>query len=113
MASMDQYVAVAAFANQLRAERLPDDPPLSLEEQIGRWHHLPAFMERAAWVVWNAHRSMIIARGELYLVHTPENQHLAHSSRWRCCRGCDSKALGGTSSATLPPGHAARSGTSF
>jgi mycothiol synthase len=78
-ASEHQYVALNAFENRLRAERLPDDPPIPLDEQVHGWQNSPAFVDMSIWVIWNDDHSAIVAQGTLWLLRTQENQHMAEA----------------------------------
>src|SRR3989304_3725393 len=44
------YAALNAFLNETRAERLPDDPPVPLDEEIRRFQTIPAFIDLFAWI---------------------------------------------------------------
>ena len=76
-ASPAEYAAFSAFANQIRAERLPDDPPFSLEELIQRWRSIPPIVEVFQFVVRMAAKEAIIAAGDIQVSRTQDNQHLA------------------------------------
>lgn len=79
-ASDEVYAALTAFDNQLRAERLPDDPPKSLEEMIVEWQNIPPFVELAAWCVWSPDGAAIIASSDVGYLRTAENQHVVQFS---------------------------------
>lgn len=68
------YAALNTFENQMRAERWPDDPPESLEEQIKNLQSIPPFIEVHNWVVWSD--GEIIASCGCGLTREETNQHL-------------------------------------
>lgn len=76
-ASPEDYAAYNRHINRARAERLPDDPPVPLEETIQSLRHLPAFIDVPAWMGWNAGQTEIVASGTIILMDMPDNQHLA------------------------------------
>ena len=43
--TQEQYAALNTYNNRLRAERLPDDPPVPLEETIQNLQNVPAFVD--------------------------------------------------------------------
>jgi hypothetical protein len=63
---------VNAYENRIRAEVLPDDPPIPLEEAISGGRNIPAFVDLTAWNVWNADDSAVIASGGVSFLNTPE-----------------------------------------
>ena len=63
--------------NVMRREHLPDDPAIPLEETIQSLRNIPPFVDVRIWVAWNADGSEIIAEGELVMLRTEENKHLA------------------------------------
>lgn len=75
-ASEQEYAAMNIFANQLRAEQLPDDPPIPIDEMVQGWHNMPRFQSMPTWVVWQADSSQIVARGHVGWLDVPENRHL-------------------------------------
>ncbi len=76
-AAQNEYVALNAHGNRLRLERLPDDPPVPLEETILNFQSLPPFLDIKAWAAWKPDQSGIIAHGNLVLLRTGDNKHLA------------------------------------
>jgi len=75
-ASADDYAALNAFENRIRAERLPDDPPISLEEAVQGWQHIPDFVEVSQWVIWHPQGTGIIAGGDAAVLRLDTNQHM-------------------------------------
>jgi len=65
------------FSNRIRAERLPDDPPIPLEEQIQNFRNIPPFIYVQAWVVSLPKQSEIIAHGIIDFRLTEDNKHVA------------------------------------
>jgi mycothiol synthase len=76
-ATRSEYEAMNRHINAMRRERLPDDPPIPLEETIQSMQNIPPFVYERAWVAWNADRSEIIAESELVMLRMEENKHLA------------------------------------
>lgn len=72
-----EYRAANIFNNAMRAERLPDDPPIPLDEQISEYQNIPDFVDVNAWVVWNKADSTAIAVGVVVFLCTDTNQHVA------------------------------------
>lgn len=78
-ASDDEYRAVNIFSNALRAERLPDDPPISLAEQIQEFRNIPPFIQVSAWIAMPPGEARTIASGHIALRLTEDNQHVAEA----------------------------------
>ncbi len=76
-ASDEEYYALNKIINTVRYERQPDDPPLPLDETTNQMKNLPSFVDLKMWCVWNEDHSEMIAMGNVGLMHTDENQHLA------------------------------------
>jgi mycothiol synthase len=76
-ASAEEYRAANVFNNAMRAERLPDDPPIPLAEQIGEYQNIPDFVDVNAWVVWNTQDSTAVGVGVVVFMRTETNRHLA------------------------------------
>ena len=75
-ANEHEYAAAHLFANRLRAEQLPDDPPIPLDEMVLGWRNLPPFQHIPTWSVWRTDGSQIVARGNVAWLDVPENRHL-------------------------------------
>lgn len=75
-ASAEEYRAANELNNRMRAEYLPDDPPIPLEEQTRNWQNIPAFIDVYAWMVWNADNSQAIASGSVSVTRLETNQHI-------------------------------------
>jgi GNAT superfamily N-acetyltransferase len=74
-ASASEYAAFHEFVNRVRAESWPEDPPATLEKTINDWKFIPPYRDLRAWVAWD--KNKIIARSQIGVMRTPENQHLA------------------------------------
>jgi mycothiol synthase len=75
-ASQAEYAALNRYNNVLHHERLPDDPPVPLEELIKGVQNIPPFVEVKTWCAWDPPNVKIVAQGEVHLLHIPENQHI-------------------------------------
>ena len=75
-ASEREYKAVNEFANILRAENLPDDPPTPLAETIASLQNIPPFITAFAWNAWNSEKTEIIGSANVGFMDTDENKHL-------------------------------------
>lgn len=74
-ASPAEYEALNKHNNRLRRERLPDDPPIPLEEMIQSLKNLPPFLEVRQWAAWDG--AEIVAQGHVILLRMEENKHMA------------------------------------
>ncbi len=75
-ATADEYAAANVFNNRIRAEILPDDPPIPLDEMVEGWRNLPLFRCVRTWSVWRTDNSEIVARAGVAWADVPENRHL-------------------------------------
>ncbi len=63
-------------ANRMRAERLPDDPPVPVEETIQGRDSFPDYIRMEPWALWNADRTEMLAYA--YAQYSMEdNLHMA------------------------------------
>jgi mycothiol synthase len=76
-ASPPEFAAVNAFTNLLRRERLPDDPPIPLDETIQELQNIPPFVDVKIWCAWDEPHTEILAEGIIQLLRTDDNKHLA------------------------------------
>lgn len=76
-ASRTDYAALNRHNNRMRKERLPDDPPIPLEETIQNLHSMPPFVDLRLWAAWNAEGSEIVGLGDVVLLRLEENRRLA------------------------------------
>jgi mycothiol synthase len=74
-ATQAEYQALSQLVNRIRSERLPDDPPIPREELIQQMQNIPSFVDLKMWCAWQG--AEIIAQGNMALMRTEENQHLA------------------------------------
>jgi mycothiol synthase len=76
----NDYVALHAFANRMRAELLPDDPPTALERAIAAWRNIPELVKVDLFVARADDAKEIVARGQVMQGDTGENRHVAQYS---------------------------------
>jgi mycothiol synthase len=76
-ASAAEYRAANELGNRIRAEYLPDDPPIPLDEQTRDFQNIPAFIGVYAWAVWNDDNSKAIASGSVSVTRLERNKHVA------------------------------------
>ena len=76
-ASQEEYAALNRHANRIRKERLPDDPPIPLEETIQNLQNIPDFIDLHIWAGWTPGRGEMAAQGGIVIARVDENQHLA------------------------------------
>jgi mycothiol synthase len=76
-ASEAEYAALNKHNNLLRRERLPDDPPITLDETINELKNIPAYVMVSLWVVKDPDNGDIIADGIVQMLNLEENKHLA------------------------------------
>src|SRR5689334_7263532 len=76
-ASEHEYQCLAAFSNILYHEYFPDDPLLTLEEQIQDLKNIPALIEFQAFVGWNSTHTQAVALAAIFIRHTGDNEHAA------------------------------------
>ncbi|HEY6103474.1 MAG TPA: GNAT family N-acetyltransferase, partial [bacterium] len=74
-ATAEQYTAINELGNTLRAERLPDDPPMPLDEEIRRLQNIAPVVDLPAWLAWDGDRA--VGTAHLEILRTAENSHLA------------------------------------
>ncbi len=67
-ASQSEYVALNRHTNRIRLERLPDDPPIPLEESIQNLQSIPTYVDLKLWAAWNAEPSEIDRPGKCCLL---------------------------------------------
>ncbi len=76
-ASQAEYAALNRHLNIIRQERLPDDPPITLDERIQELKNIPPYVDVKIWYAREAGHDDMIAEGLLQLINMEENQHLA------------------------------------
>lgn len=67
---------MAIFENRLRAERLPDDPPVPVEEFTSALRNIPPVIDISIWVVRSLDGSAVNAAGNVRFLRTDENRHV-------------------------------------
>ncbi len=75
--SQIEYAALNQHTNRIRLERLPDDPPVPLDETIQNLRSIPPFADFKLWAAWNLERNEIIALANIVILRVEENKHLA------------------------------------
>jgi mycothiol synthase len=76
-AAQTEFSVLNQHINRVRLERLPDDPPVPLEETIQNLQSIPPFVDLRLWVAWNAKHDEIIGVGNAVLLRLDGNEHLA------------------------------------
>lgn len=69
-----QYAAYNAFLNVMRAERLPDDPPIPLEDDVRRWRTIPSFLDLSVWI--GTQNDAVVAYASTTIQRVDENKHV-------------------------------------
>ncbi len=78
--SRAELAALSNFYNQVRRERLPDDPPIALEDHLERWKNIPQFVSVITHVIWRPDASELLAVEETQILQMEENKHIAQIS---------------------------------
>ena len=76
-ASQAEYAALNRHTNRIRLERLPNDPPVPLEESIQNLRSIPPFVDLKLWAAWDPEQNEIVALGDVVILRLEENKHLA------------------------------------
>ena len=76
-ASPAEYAALNRHTNRMRLERLPDDPPVPLEELIQNLQSIPSFVDVRLWAAWTPAQDEIAALANVSLLRLEENRHMA------------------------------------
>lgn len=76
VASQAEYAAMNRHNNRMRKERLPDDPPIPMDEMISSMQNVPDFIDVKMWCAWNPEHTEIIAEGDVTLINMEENRHI-------------------------------------
>ncbi len=69
-----EYTALNNFNNRMSAERLPDHPPMAVEDLMRRCRNTPSSAGVTQWVVWSTDGSTIIAGGKAFVTRLAKNQ---------------------------------------
>ena len=75
-ANDEEYVLFNNCRNRIRAERLPDDPPIPLKETIQTFKNIPPFVHLAIWAMWDEEKSTMVGYG-LAQLSLEDNLHMA------------------------------------
>ena len=70
------YIELNRHINRIRLERLPDDPPIPVEETMQNLRSIPSFVNLLIWTVWNPEQNIITAAANALIYQTEENKHL-------------------------------------
>jgi mycothiol synthase len=65
------------LVNQIRAERLPDDPPQTFEQTQANLQSVPPFVNLHIWLAWDTAVDQAVAYGQLVYMEMEENKHIA------------------------------------
>ncbi len=79
-ASDTELAALSRFSNKIRAERLPDDPPIALQDHLKRFRSIPPFVDVLMDFVWTADQSELAAVSQSQILNMEENRHLSQFS---------------------------------
>ncbi len=77
-ASPEEFVALNRFNNLARAEVYPDDPPMSLDEEIAIWRNRPSNWASQMWAAWRD--ADAVGTSRVYFRRAEDNRHLAEFS---------------------------------
>jgi mycothiol synthase len=72
----DEVAAFNKCSNRMRAERLPDDPPIPPEETLQGLENFPDYIQMAVWNAWSTEAAEIVAYG-LTQYSLEDNLHMA------------------------------------
>lgn len=76
-ASDEDYALLHALENRLRAERLPGDPPVPLEEQMRSWQGISSSVEVFDHLILGDDGTVALASGSISFPRTGENAPVA------------------------------------
>ncbi len=79
-ASGHEYACYNAFQNIMRAEVVPEDPPIPCEEEAERYKAMPAFITEGAWAVWDEPHERMLAFVAADAEYSGDNMHAADFS---------------------------------
>jgi GNAT superfamily N-acetyltransferase len=75
-ATDDEVAAFNRCSNRMRAERLPDDPPIPVEETSQGLKNFPEYLQMTVWTAWSTEEPEIVAYG-LAQYSLEDNLHMA------------------------------------
>ena len=76
-ASEKEFLATARFSNRMRAEKLPNDPPIPEQEYVVSWQNIPSMLDVYAFIAWNDEQTDLIAKGNIVIRRVEDNQHIS------------------------------------
>jgi len=76
-ATDEQLVLTNDFGNRMRAERMPDDPPIPLEEHVAGIRNIPAFVTVRAWIAQAERGGPLVADSHIGFADFDSNRHMA------------------------------------
>ena len=76
-ATPEEFAALNRHNNRIRLERLPDDPPIPLEESIQNLKNTPPFVDLHAWMACKLNQTEITGYAFVAFLKMEENKHLA------------------------------------
>ncbi len=76
-ATANEYAHYNAFLNLMRAEILPEDPPVSCYEDTDRCRTMPDFIHEGDWGIWDRAGSRMIAFAACAAEYSGDNMHAA------------------------------------
>ncbi len=79
-ASGHEYACFNAFQNRMRAEVLPEDPPIPCEEDAEHHRAMPACIKEGTWTVWDSPRQRMLAFATIHAEYSGDNMHAAEFS---------------------------------
>ena len=74
--TQDEAAALNTCSNQMRAERLPDDPPIPAEETLQGLKNFPDHIQMDLWTAWSTEAKEIVGYG-MAQYSLEDNLHMA------------------------------------
>jgi mycothiol synthase len=72
-----EWTAFNSFKNAALAERMPDDPPRTVEQRQVDLRNIPPVFHVRHWLAWDAGHRTVIGVAALILIEMEENRHVA------------------------------------
>ncbi len=72
-----EWTAFNMFKNAALAERMPDDPPRTVEQRQVDLRNIPPVFQVRHWLAWDAGHRTVIGVAALILIEMEENRHVA------------------------------------
>jgi mycothiol synthase len=76
-ASDAEWIAFNTFKNTALAERLPTDPPRTVEQRQVDLRNIPPVFQVQHWLAWDPDHTTVIGVAALILIEMEENRHVA------------------------------------